>query len=240
MFFKSAHFCYLKSCRFYKMCFSVFCLCKHVAWMVVGIVESLDCFGHLNNSNFQSSWTWDECLSVGIISSSFYPYMDFSFFKITTVFIIVKIANNLNACPSVSGWLNNPQPWNILAPIRKTWVSSAKSWRERGSRARIPQNRHYWVIYWPECGPRQQLGLDKRHIYRSVWKWFHPNWNVLGLTRSRGHPWYQCPIVKISLNSFVCLWFTRQLWHKKWSRAPQGAITVVMIQHSCGCVKPNP
>lgn len=183
---------------------------------------SLDCFGHLNNSNFQTSWTWDECLSVGIISSSFYPYMDFSFFKITTVFIIVKIANDLNACPSVSGWLNNPQPWNILAPIRKTWVSSAKSWRERGSRARIPQNGHYWAIYWPECGPRQQLGLDKRHIYRSVCKWFHPNWNVLGLTRSRGHPWYQCPIVKISLNSFVCLWFTRQLWQKKMEQGSSG------------------
>lgn len=146
--------------------------------------------------------------------------------------------NQLKCLPFSDCWLNNPQPWNILAPIRKTRV--AKSWRERGSRARIPQNGHYWAIYWPECGPRQQLSLDKRHIYRSVWKWFHPNWNVLGLTRSRRHPWYQCPIVKISVNSFVCLWFTRQWWEKERSRAPQGAITVVMTQHSCGRVKCNP
>lgn len=220
------------------MCFSVFCLCWHIVWMLVGIVESLDCFGHLNNSNFQSSWTWGECLFVGVIFSFYYPHIWIFLFYIPTAFIIVKIENNLNACPSVSGRLNSPQPWNILASIRKTWV--AKNWREGGNRSRIPQNGHYWVIYWPECSPRQQLGLERRHIYRSVWKWFHPNWNVLGLTMSRIHSWYQCLVVKISLNSSVCLWFIRQLWErKKWSRVPQGAITVVMTQRSCGHVKPN-
>lgn len=193
------------------MCFSVFCLCRHIVWMLVGIVESLDCFGHLNNSNFQSLWTWGECLFVGVIFSFYYLHI--WIFFITTAFIIVKIENNLNACPSVSGQLNNPQPWNILVSIRKTWV--AKNWREGGNRTRIPQNGHYWVIYWPECGPRQQLGLERRHIYISVWKWFHPNWNVLGLTRSHIHPWYQCLVVKISLKSSICLWFIRQLWERE-------------------------